>query len=117
MDRLCLDCGKAVKGRADKKFCDDLCRNNYNNHLKAEDNLIVKEINQILKRNRSILSKFNPDGKAKVARSKLLNAGFIFDFYTHLHKTNNGNCYTFCYEYGYMQLNDDEFLLVKREKK
>jgi predicted nucleic acid-binding Zn ribbon protein len=30
--RFCLDCGKPVKGRADQKFCKDLCRNSYNNN-------------------------------------------------------------------------------------
>ena len=27
--KLCLTCNKPVKGRTDKKFCDDYCRNNY----------------------------------------------------------------------------------------
>ena len=26
--RFCLDCGEPHKGRADQKFCNDLCRNN-----------------------------------------------------------------------------------------
>jgi hypothetical protein len=117
MERLCLDCGKPIRGRTDKKFCDDGCRNNYNNHLKTDDNSIVKEINHALKRNRSILSKFNPDGKTKVSSLKLFNAGFDVKYHTHLYKTSNGSCYIFCYEYGYLQLNDEEFLLVKREKK
>lgn len=115
MDRLCLDCGNPVKGRADKKFCDDLCRNNYNNHIKAEDNAIVKVVNLILKRNRSILSNFNPDGKAKVRRSRLLNTGFNLDYHTGIHQTQSGNTYIFCYEYGYLAINDIEFLIVKKD--
>ncbi|WP_421944556.1 hypothetical protein [Pedobacter sp.] len=115
MDRLCLDCGNPVKGRADKKFCDDLCRNNYNNHIKAEDNAIVKAVNLILKRNRSILSTFNPEGKAKVSRSKLLSAGFNLDYHTGIHQTQSGNTYIFCYEYGYLAINDIDFSIVKKE--
>ncbi|UKT64504.1 hypothetical protein [Pedobacter mucosus] len=117
MERLCLDCGKAVKGRTDKKFCDDSCRNNYNNHLKFDDGILLKKINNILKRNRSILAKLNPDGKVKVNRKKLLTAGFNFEFYTHHYQTQNGNSYTFCYEHGYLQLENEEVLLVKREEK
>ncbi|WP_231462230.1 MULTISPECIES: hypothetical protein [unclassified Pedobacter] len=115
MDRLCLDCGNPVKGRADKKFCDDLCRNNYNNHLKAEDNAIVKAVNLILKRNRSILSKFNPDGKAKITRNKLISAGFNFNYHTSIHLTHNGNTYIFCYEFGYLAIGELDILIVKKE--
>ncbi|MGM9477408.1 hypothetical protein ACS5PU_13290 [Pedobacter sp. GSP4] len=116
MDRLCLDCGNSVKGRADKKFCDDSCRNNYNNRLKIEDNLILKRINGILKKNRAILASLNPSGKAKVSRKKLIAAGFNFEYHTYTYKTQNGNAYIFCYEYGYLILDNERFLLVKREE-
>jgi predicted nucleic acid-binding Zn ribbon protein len=117
MDRLCLDCGTPVKGRTDKKFCDDSCRNNYNNHLKVEDNLILKRVNGILKKNRAILAQLTPGGKAKVTRKRLLAAGFNFDYHTYSYTAQNGNIYIFCYEYGYLVLNEDSFLLVKREEK
>jgi len=117
MERSCLDCGKPVKGRTDKKFCDDLCRNNYNNRLKSGDNPIIRKINLILKKNRTILFKLNPDGKTKITRKKLLSAGFNFDYQTHTYLTQNKNIYIFCYEYGYLQLENDDLLLVKREEK
>ena len=117
MERLCLDCGEAVKGRTDKKFCDDSCRNNYNNRLKSENGIVFNRINSILKKNRTLLSKFNPDGKVKISKKKMLNAGFNFDYFTHTYHTQNGKSYIFCYEFGYLALNDDDFLLVKREEK
>jgi len=117
MERICLDCGHLVKGRSDKKFCNDACRNNHNNKIKSEDNVVLKKINVILKKNRSILANLNPQGKVKISRKKLAAAGFNFDYHTFTFNTQNGNSYTFCYEYGYLLLTDDEFLLVKREEK
>jgi hypothetical protein len=116
MERLCMDCGTALKGRSDKKFCDDLCRSNYNNRLKSEDNSFLKQVNSILKRNRNVLEKLNPDGKTKVTRDKLLKAGFNFSYFTHTYQTQKGTLYHFCYEYGYLVLSKDEVLLVKREE-
>ena len=33
----CKHCGNAVHGRLDKQFCDDQCRNTYNNKAKRKD--------------------------------------------------------------------------------
>ncbi len=115
MERLCLDCNALIKGRADKKFCDDTCRSNFNNLLKAEDNSFLKQVNQILKKNREILKGKNPNGKIKVKREILLGKGFNFIYHTHTYSNKNGMIYFFCYEYGYLHLNNDEVLLVKRD--
>ena len=115
MERLCLDCNTPVKGRADKKFCDDQCRNNYNNKLKIEDSSVVKQINSVLKKNRSILQKLNPEGKLKISKEKLLRHGFNFTYFTHIYETYKGSVYFFCYEYGYLKLENEEVLLVKRK--
>ncbi|RZK02637.1 MAG: hypothetical protein EOO43_23320 [Flavobacterium sp.] len=114
MEKLCLDCGQIIKGRSDKKFCDDQCRNNYNNKLKMEDSSVVKQINGILKKNRAILQKLNPDGKLKINKDKLVRLGFNFSYFTHVYETYKGAVYFFCYEYGYLKLENDDLLLVKR---
>ncbi|MEJ6982165.1 hypothetical protein WG906_16970 [Pedobacter sp. P351] len=115
MERICLDCSEIIKGRADKKFCDDQCRSNYNNRLKVEKSDFEKEVNAVLRKNRSILQQLNPDGKTKISREKLLSKGFSFHYITHIYQTQKGNTYRFCYEYGYLKLENDDFLLVKRE--
>ena len=117
MERFCLDCNDVLKGRADKKFCDDQCRSNYNNRLKADDLSFLKEVNQILKKNRSILKAKNPEGKTKIKKEALIRKGFDFNFHTHTYATQKGNTYIFCYEYGYLLLDHEEVLLVKREEK
>jgi dipeptidase len=116
MERKCLDCSEVLKGRADKKFCDDQCRSNYNNRLKTTDSNLVREVNAILRKNRSILQQLNPDGKTKISREKLVQKGFSFAYFTSVYQTQKGNTYHFCYEYGYLKLEGDDFLLVKKEE-
>ncbi len=115
MERKCLYCGKAINGRADKKFCDDQCRSGYYHIHKNESPDAFKTINRALKKNREAMSRLNPEGKTKVSLGKLLAAGFNPKYHTHLYKTKKGDTYFFCYEYGYLQLANDEFLLVKNE--
>jgi hypothetical protein len=115
MNRQCLDCQTAIIGRADKKFCDDQCRSHYNNRIKSEDDSLLKKINQILSKNRKILKAENPNGKVKTKKELLLKQGFDFNYHTHHYSTSTGNTYIFCYEYGYLLLDHDELLLVKKE--
>ena len=116
MEKQCLECGESFKGRVDKKFCSDLCRNSYNNRNNSDSNNFMRNINNILRRNRHILEELNPEGKAKVQREKLISKGFNFNYYTNTYLTKTGNHYYFCYEYGYLQLEGDYLALVKRQK-
>lgn len=116
MEKVCLDCGILIRGRADKKFCDDQCRSNFNNRLKAENSSVIKQVNNILKKNRRIMEEMNPSGKARILRKKLAAKGFNFDYFTNVYQTQTGKVYHFCYEYGFLILNEDEVLLVKKEE-
>jgi hypothetical protein len=113
----CLNCNKTLKGRTDKKFCDDYCRNSYNNQLKASKNNLVRNINNALGKNRRILeSFFNAEEEiAKTYKDKLLEKGFQFKYITHTYTNKKGNIYFFCYDLGYMPLDNDWYLLVKRK--
>ena len=53
--KKCLYCDKTLNGRADKKFCNDYCRNAYNNQLKSANSPIIRNINNALVKNRRIL--------------------------------------------------------------
>lgn len=116
MEKLCLDCNTIIKGRSDKKFCDDQCRTSYNNKIKIGVASSLKTINKILKQNRSILEILCIDGKAKTSKIKLVQHGFNFTYFTHLYETQKGQTYKFCYEFGYLDLEHDWFLLVKRKE-
>lgn len=117
-ERNCMACGKALKGRSDKKFCDDYCRNNYNNQVKAPVTNQVRTINRALAKNRDILSRLLPEGEemAKAPKEKLLEMGFQFRYLTHTYTNKKGNVYYFCYEYGYLPLDHDWYLIVLRKE-
>lgn len=115
-ERKCLDCGKALRGRIDKKFCDDHCRNNYNNRQNSDQTNYVRSINNSLKRNRRILQELLGDQEetSKVKREKLIEKGFQFSYHTETYLTQKHQTYFFCYEYGYLPLDQDRLLIVKR---
>lgn len=116
MDKVCLDCGTTLIGRTDKKFCNDQCRNNYNNRLNSDSTALVRNINNHLRKNRRILQDLNPTGKVSVHKDKLLNLGFSFNYFTHLYVTQKGTTYKFIYEYGYLPLENDFYMLVMRDQ-
>lgn len=116
--RLCLDCKKPVKGRTDKKFCNDFCRNNFNNILKSNSNNLMRNINNALGKNRRILESFfmAEEEMAKTTLEKLLEKGFLFKYITHTYTNKKGNVYFFVYDLGYLPLDNDWYLLVKRKE-
>lgn len=111
----CQYCQAALQGRADKKFCDDQCRTAYNNQFRGEPP-IIREINKTLRKNRKILEQLIPAefGKARVSHRKLIEAGYDFSYHTHALVTKAGAHYYFCYDYGYLKIEDEVFMLVRR---
>lgn len=112
MDNICLECGTRLYGRVDKKFCNDQCRNVYNNKLNRDETSYMRKVNRSMRKNRRILKELNPKGKAKVKKKSLESRGFEFKYFTNVYKTKEGKVYYFCYEYGYLPLDNSYFALV-----
>lgn len=115
MDKTCLECGDKIVGREDKKFCSDGCRNAYNNKINKDSTNFMRNVNNKLRKNYRILSELNVEGKAKTTKAKLLSKGFDFEFFTNILQTKTGNTYYFVYDQGYRILEDDYYMLVKKE--
>lgn len=113
--KTCLECAEKIVGREDKKFCSDSCRNAYNNKINKDSTNFMRNINNKLRKNYRILSELNTEGKSKATREKMLNKGFDFDFFTNILQTKTGNTYYFLYDQGYRSLDNDYFMLVKKE--
>ncbi len=112
----CMQCGVEIKGRPDKKFCDDACRNAWHNQQNKEEAAQTRGVNAILRKNRRVLIALNTTGKSKVTKEMMLKQGFNFDYLTRVYTTKKGSTYYFCYEQGYLPLDNDWFMLVVANK-
>jgi hypothetical protein len=115
MNKTCLECSDKIVGREDKKFCSDGCRNAYNNKINKDSTNFMRNVNNKLRKNYRILTALNVDGKSKTTRAKLLSKGFDFEFFTNILHTKTGNTYHFLYDQGYLALDNDYYMLVKKE--
>ena len=113
--RECKECGQKLSGRRDQKFCADYCRNTYNNRLNTDSTKYIRRINNILRKNRRILLSLNPSGKATVDGIRLAEEGFNFHYYTNIYTTKKGSSYIFCYDQGYLKLENDQYMLVYKQ--
>lgn len=113
--KTCPECGERVVGRIDKKFCSDTCRVSYNNRLNAPAVRYVRNVTHTLMRNRRILLTLNPTGKCKVSEEQLLRNGFDFRYFTSQYTTRGGAVYCYCFEQGYLKVDNKLYLLVVKK--
>jgi len=114
-DRCCLDCGEKLRGRSDKKFCSDHCRNNYNNKINKDVNSIVRNVHTLLRKNRKVLADLYALGKRKIHSDALIVSGFNFSFITQVIESGNGSVCKYCFEYGYLELEDGYIELIENK--
>ncbi len=114
MEKSCPECGEKLRGRTDKKFCSDYCRNTHHNKQNKETTNLIRNTNNLLRRNHRILEELNPGDKTSVTRTKMLARGFNFEFFTNIYTTKTGKQYFFIYDQGYLKLENDYYALVKR---
>ncbi len=114
MQKACPECAEKIVGRTDKKFCSDYCRNSYNNKINKDSTNLVRNVNNLLRKNYRILQELNPTDKTKTTKSKLISKGFNFEYFTSIYTTKTGTVYYFIYDLGYLPLENDYYALVKR---
>lgn len=113
-EKICLECGEKIKGRADKKFCDDQCRSAYNNKANSDSTAEMRNVNNILRKNRRVMFELsNEEGKTRISKTKLHEQGFNFKYHTHTYTTKAGTVYKLCYDYGYLPIENDYYMVVK----
>ncbi|MEM9339700.1 MAG: hypothetical protein AAGA66_13275, partial [Bacteroidota bacterium] len=83
---------------------------------KNNEPTFYRKIDDQLKLNRRILKEYNKAGKSVVRCETLLNKGFDPNFFTHYWKNSKGSVYLFCYEFGFMKIEDrnkSKYLLIQ----
>jgi predicted nucleic acid-binding Zn ribbon protein len=104
----CKSCGHTIHGRTDKKFCNDYCRNSYNNKVNRSQNNTIRNITNALLRNRSILKHSNSKALEK---TELLDKGFRFEYFTHT-KSKNRKIFYYCYDWCYYLRNKQTVIII-----
>ncbi|WP_242675531.1 hypothetical protein [Niastella koreensis] len=81
---------------------------------------LVRNVNNILKRNRKILEDLLAPYDKKVLvieRQKLVERGFQFDYITEHYHPDKKEHYYYCYDYGYRPIDQEKVLAVKDTRK
>ncbi|WP_430895021.1 MULTISPECIES: hypothetical protein [unclassified Paraflavitalea] len=90
--KQCKWCGSIVKGRTDKKFCNDYCRSAFHYKQKDEKPEIMKRIIRQLERNWVLLGHWKKRGLQSVDIKAARMQGFVEDCYTGMETKNGKRC-------------------------
>ena len=114
MKGSCQECTTEFRGRTDKKFCSDYCRNAYHNRINRDSNNLVRTVNNRLRKNYRILRGIAAmPGESPIGRSQLTDRGFDFNSITGIRATQKGRpCYC-VYDMGYIAQGADSVKIVK----
>lgn len=113
--RFCRECGHVLQGRSDQKYCSDYCRNVSNNRQNALLLNKNRKINRILHANKLILVGMYKDKQKKHHIQKFYAQGFQFEFHTHTKISKSGQTCYYCYDYGYLRIREDFYLIIHEE--
>lgn len=116
--RKCQECGKELKGRIDKRFCDMSCKSSYHNRHKSPGEETISNFNRILRHNRTILKTLCPQGKSTVRKEVLDHMKYDYRFFTNLFRSNKGALYYLCYDYGFTRIVErgiDKIVIIQRQ--
>ena len=120
-EKHCEECGKALFGRTDKRFCTDTCRNTFNREkaareaVKAHENL--PEVFRIIKKNYEILQSLHLETLKReehchVETKLLLAKGMNFKFFTSQYIDRDGTRFNCCFELGWQENPGDNCFLA-----
>jgi hypothetical protein len=114
--RLCQQCGMQIRGRSDKRFCDDTCRTAYHNYHYTLPSS-VRVINNALQKNRRIILQLLGEQQLlKLKTSELIFLGFQTRYCTEVKVLSNGKQASIIYDVGYVELAGDDILIFQNQE-
>lgn len=114
MKKTCLFCAETLNvGRADKKYCNDYCRNSHHNETISREEKEIRPIFNALRKNRKTLLMLRE--VPNLTMKELYKMGFNFDFATHSRRTEAGE-ETYCFDVGYRVVNDQRVEIVQERR-
>jgi hypothetical protein len=75
----------------------------------------VRTVNNILRKNRKILAELIANEKKEIRSVALSRRGFDFSHFTSVRKKRGGILEHFCYDIGYVPVNNGVYLLKTRQ--
>lgn len=106
--------GKPIRlERADKKFCDAGCKDEYYNSIRSLEHRKIGKIDRILKRNRRVQKKLDHSNRTDklFEWEELVWCGFDFRFHTHI--GGAWQAILCCYDYGYRKEAEGHYRLFR----
>ena len=104
--RKCSICDTEIHGRIDKVFCSPNCKSASQYEKIRKEEKLFFHVDTKLKVNRKLLKKYNLNGKTVLRREVLHKEGFDPNFFTHFRKTAKGDVYFYCYDFGFLKIEE-----------
>jgi hypothetical protein len=113
----CLECGKELKGRLGKKYCDQACKSAYHNRHKSFGEETIRNLNRIMRHNRSILRTLCPEGKATIRKEVMDQMGYDYRYFSSVYHSPNATYYL-VYDYGFAPIYEkgtEKALIIQKQ--
>lgn len=114
--KTCLQCERTFRGRADKRYCSDYCRAQFNNQQRRTKPSTQQRIHSFLKQNHRILTQLLRERKSiRIEETQLVELGFRLRYVTHWVEAPEQPTRFGCYEFEW-QKTKAGFIEVQKTK-
>jgi len=110
----CLECGKEMYGRKDKKFCSLGCKNTYNNRRLRSIRRHKDDVIQKLSKNYELLESMLSLGQSSVNLEELSRSGFDGKYVTSCRRGQNKHEECECFDIVYFRSESKIFNLHRK---
>ena len=113
-EQCCLECGKELYGRRDKKFCSLNCKNTFHNRIEQQSKKIRNSTVRVLEENYKILDDLLKDGIRSICIEELEDAGYRSAAITGFLTSGRGHYEMSCFDIRFSQ-SSSRIFNIRRE--